>query len=61
MVIRQVERCSGSTEEEMPATVQSKYGDRLHRVMTSWLGVKAAREMRWVGMRWAGLDLLLPG
>lgn len=42
VVIRQAERCSGSAEEEMPAIAQSKYGDRLHRAMTSWLGVKAA-------------------
>lgn len=25
-----MERCSGNTEEEMPATAQSRCGDRLH-------------------------------
>lgn len=35
-----MERCSGNTEEEIPATAQSRCEGRLHRAVTCQLGLE---------------------
>lgn len=55
-----MERCSGNTEEEMPAPAQSRCGTDF-TVVTCQLGLEGCQADKGGGRRGAGLDLLFPG